>query len=277
MGIERKLMMGFEAKPLLTCKKSPQTWGLKANSKTCLRNGLETLQKESPNMGIERLLHSPSNQLQNPACKKSPQTWGLKVQYPRERFVLVLVGLQKESPNMGIERQTANTWRWGGDRLQKESPNMGIESFSPIRRATTRNLACKKSPQTWGLKVQAVFVRATRSVVLAKRVPKHGDWKKWKGRGEKWGVQPLAKRVPKHGDWKLTHELFHQVGFSLLAKRVPKHGDWKPPPRQATTRLRRLACKKSPQTWGLKAPPTTPYNASNSLLAKRVPKHGDWK
>ena len=106
MGIERLDPNLHSTTSSKSCKKSPQTWGLKGlvEKHACLVSG--NLQKESPNMGIERVkLLSPSGEVYD---------------------------LQKESPNMGIER----SWRFmqlqaEATPLQKESPNMGIESIFP--------------------------------------------------------------------------------------------------------------------------------------------------
>ena len=58
---------------------------------------------------------------------------------------------------MGIE-----SWIWGLGWLlmllflQKESPSMGIESRPNSNlQGHQRNMACKKSPQAWGLKGMA--------------------------------------------------------------------------------------------------------------------------
>ena len=89
-----------------TCKKSPQTWGLKGGlSVSSGSKQLLNLQKESPNMGIERTLVA-------------------------NILLASTLVLQKESPNMGIESLNATLHVVGGCLyLQKESPNMGIERF----------------------------------------------------------------------------------------------------------------------------------------------------
>ena len=106
MGIESRVHTKNKVKrPERTCKKSPQTWGLK-----------DTFF----NLFLLKFL----------PCKKSPQTWGLK-----DTLFFYIHGhyafLQKESPDMGIESLVhQETPQRPLNVLQKESPDMGIESYN---------------------------------------------------------------------------------------------------------------------------------------------------
>ena len=53
MGIERSPESVSLVPQFLSCKKSPQTWGLKALPELIVSDFTTHLQKESPDMGIE--------------------------------------------------------------------------------------------------------------------------------------------------------------------------------------------------------------------------------
>ena len=83
------------------------------------------------------------------SCKKSPQAWGLKVASGGSSKIFVLAC--KKSPQAwGLKELYVNVYRTG-------------------------DVACKKSPQAWGLKVPASRGATVTPLLLAKRVPKHGD------------------------------------------------------------------------------------------------------
>ena len=151
MGIERlEPTCGFHHK--LACKKSPQTWGLKAFWGFIIGAiWVMNLQKESPDMGIEsRTLLSPLSSPARPLQKESPDM-GIERCLVFNAIKLVLDNLQKESPDMGIERcNPFHPPRPFRQNLQKESPDMGIESGRDLKRVVSLNH-------------------------LAKRVPRHGD------------------------------------------------------------------------------------------------------
>ena len=84
--------------------------------------------------------------------------------------------------------------------LQKESPNMGIESVYEVLVEFFNFFTCKKSPQTWGLKVNPALPKAPCNLpVLQKESPNMGI-ERTILKNCAYVVDCLAKRVPKHGD-----------------------------------------------------------------------------
>ena len=53
---------------------------------------------------------------------------------------------------MGIERYVTPTSPWGGLACKKSPQTWGLKVESPEERAELAVWPCKKSPQTWGLK-----------------------------------------------------------------------------------------------------------------------------
>ena len=78
---------------------------------------------------------------------------------------------------------------------------MGIESIPKHKRQLTLLVACKKSPQTWGLKAQKSRVgNPQRQLVLQKESPDMGIESCLHVLVFRGLVTGLAKRVPRHGD-----------------------------------------------------------------------------
>ena len=228
MGIERARRAGRVPFNQGACKKSPQTWGLKVGE-------------------WGRCTSTP-----NPACKKSPQTWGLKdnmlLPLTHERKILA-----KRVPKHGDwkYRNSVPSYKNLKCNLQKESPNMGIESSSGHLLLYRQSLDLQKESPNMGIERLIAWSDPPWNQPLAKRVPKHGDWKPCsKPPLGKRGFH-LQKESPNMGIERITMVVREAFDPAHLAKRVPKHGDWKD-------------CDFVP-------------SHKRCHLAKRVPKHGDWK
>ncbi len=102
---------------------------------------------------------------------------------------------------------------------------MGIESRLPPLLPDLHASSCKKSPQAWGLKVQASFVISINIVsALQKESPSMGIESLLNVLSFQVFYVSLQKESPSMGiERHPTSELISSS--NNLAKRVPKHGD----------------------------------------------------
>ena len=152
-------------------------------------------------MGIESFWVSLGGCLFKLSCKKSPQTWGLKEEV-KQRKSTHEHGLQKESPDMGIESKVPVVPFQGEDAaLQKESPDMGIERDVKLieRPDYTVESTCKKSPQTWGLKVRSPVRRLCSLNLSCKKSPQTWGLKGQDGHPPHPHLRRLQKESPDMG------------------------------------------------------------------------------
>ena len=115
---------------MVTCKKSPQAWGLKAEAiKAHVVPEDDNLQKESPSMGIESFTPPAGRGRGHPDLQKESPSMGIESKL-NVFWLSYRITLQKESPSMGIESSplTLHLNIHSILHLQKESPSMGIES-----------------------------------------------------------------------------------------------------------------------------------------------------